>query len=338
MKIKLPPIKLYKRHPNNRYLGYTDTYGALKLLEDYCGKPMPLTRQIDWFYWTHGCHGPWRMRHPGLLTANLKNKMFKYLVESKEQEAYLKKHGYKHVYAVGLPILYVKDIKVERLPRSLLIMPSHTIRGNEKLNQDAYDNYINYIKPYLDNFDLVKACVHQGCIDNNMWIEEFKALGIDIIVGADPEDQNALLRQKHLYHQFDYVTTNAWGSHVAYALYFGCKVSIDGPHQELPKSEFVKQKGWDENPELVDILFSAALENDRQKTLQGLYTAPHLAKKNIPLGQKLVGDDCKKSPKQLYSIIKPKPNRVWLYYSQEAVIRIKNKFMTLCLGVYNLLR
>ena len=325
MEIKLPEIKLYKRHPDNREFGYTDTYGALKLIENYCGKSLPLKRPIDWFYWTHGCHGPWRMVDPALLTGNLQDKSLKYLVESKEQENYLKEYGYKNVFAVGLPILYVKEINVKRIPKSLLIMPSHTLQGNKKLDQEAYDNYINFLKPYLKHFDCVKACLHQGCITNNMWVAEFTALGIDIIEGANPEDENALLRQKYLFKQFDYVTTNNWGSHVAYALFFGCKLSIAGPYTEMPKKEYLKQHQWAENPELIDLLLGKEMNDYKLKVLKNTYIAPQKAQTDVELGKRLVGYDSKKTPEELIKILRPKASKIAVYYLTKLLSHVRNK-------------
>ena len=325
MNLLLPKIKLYKRHPENREFGYTDTYGSLKLIENYSGKPLPLKRPIDWFYWTHGCHGPWRMVHPGLLTGNVKNKTLKYLVESKEQELYLKRHGYKNAIAVGLPIIYVKDVQVSRIPNSLLIMPSHTLQGNNKLDQEAYDIYIKFLKPYLKYFDVVKVCLHQGCLANNMWVDEFTALGIDIIEGAHPEDENALLRQKYLFKQFDYVTSNNWGSHVAYALFFGCKLSIAGPYTEMPKKEYLKQHKWAENPELVDLLLGKEMNDYKLKVLKNTYIAPHKVQTDVELGKRLVGYDSKKTPEELIKILRPKASKIAVYYLTKLLSHVRNK-------------
>ena len=193
-------------------------------------------------------------------------------------------------------------------------MPSHTLRGDKKLDKEAYDSYINFIKPYLKYFSHVKVCLHSGCIDNNMWVDEFTELGIEIIEGGNGNDANALLRQKYLFKQFDVITTNNWGSHVAYALFFGCKVSISGPYTPSLKENFLKETAWKNHPKILDLLFSSKVETERKRILKHLYVEPHKGISDVELGKQLLGFYDKKSPKQLKKIMKPSLKEILKFY------------------------
>lgn len=315
MKIKLPVKQGFKRDSENHHLyGWSDNYGAIEVAAEYCGSPIPMKYPYQWFNWSHGCYGSWRLVHPGLITLNLENKKLKYLVATKKDEIFLKNNGYPNVKAIGLPILYVKDIKIKRIPNSLLIMPSHTVRGDKKVDKEAYESYIDFIKPYLKYFSAVKVCLHSGCIANNMWVNEFTALGIEIIEGADGNDKNALLRQKYLFKQFDFITSNNWGSHIAYALFFGCKVSISGPFTPILKENFLRETAWKNNPETLELLFSDKVKAERNKILKHLYVNPNEGLSDVELGKQLIGFYEKKTPKQLLSIMKPTFTEILNYY------------------------
>jgi hypothetical protein len=70
-------------------------------------------------------------------------------------------------------------------------------------------------------------------VKNGHWVKEFKALGIEIIEGVNADDKNALIRQSTVFQYFNHLTTDAWGSQIAYKLYYGMKVSICGPSPRL---------------------------------------------------------------------------------------------------------
>jgi hypothetical protein len=236
--IILPPLKVFKQDTKNHSkYGYSDHYGAIKVAEKYIGKSIYFDYPNNFFLWLHGSSGHWENCHPGVITYYLNNTKLKYFVATKDQENYLKSCGYQNAMAIGLPIIYETVPEVNRIPNSLLIMPPHTLTGFNKSATELYLSYINFIKPFLSRFKTVVACIHSACLQNGMWINEFKSIGVEIISGASTEDENALLRQLYLFRQFETMTTTDFGSHVAYALYANCKVSIAGPKVIIPLSE-----------------------------------------------------------------------------------------------------
>ncbi len=324
-KIQLPDIKLFNQHPNNREFGWSDHYGAIKVAERYVGNKIAINHYHQWFFWSHGCQGPWLNIHPGILTHFLENKNLKYLLINKTQEIYLKNYGFKNVKAIGLPFIYVNEVNLQRIPNSLLIMPSHTLLGDKKLDKEAYESYTDFIKPFLTHFSVVKACIHYSCIRNNMWVDEFNKLGIEIIEGARTDDENALLRQTYLFKQFDFVTTNSWGSHVAYGLFHGCKVSIAGPFFPRPKEDFLRDGKWKRNPSILDIILSKEIEENKNELLKELFTLPNEAKTNVEFGRQLVGYYDKKTPAELLKIIKPSNFEVFKFNVSRVLRRLKIK-------------
>jgi hypothetical protein len=157
---------------------------------------------------------------------------FLYLVATKEEELFFKRN-YKSALAVGAPYTYAEKFdscKIRREPNSLLVMPPHGLPfSHENWSEESYVEKISNLK---SDFDHIVACIHSSCIDKNKWVEQLDNYGIPWIVGADMHDRNALVRMHRLFSSFEYMTTNSIGSHIAYAAYSGCKVSIYGDFLE----------------------------------------------------------------------------------------------------------
>lgn len=303
--IQLPEIKIFQQDKNNHKYAWSDHYGALHVISRYIGHEVTIKSAFDYFIWHHGCVGHWLNKHPDLVSSVVKDKTIRQFVERKDQELYLRQHGYKFVKSIGLPIIYEEMPKqLKRIKNSLLIMPTHTLLGDKKADAVYYENYINHIRKYLDEYEYVSVCLHKNCIDNNMWVEEFKSLGVSIIEGARTDDANAYLRQLYLFNQFETMTTPDWGSHVAYALYCGSKVSISGPKIERTREDYKRDGSWAKNPSLLEILFDKKTELDKDEYLSELYVEPTNAVANIDLGGYLVGFENKQSPKNLKYLFK----------------------------------
>jgi len=54
----------------------------------------------------------------------------------------------------------------------------------------------------------------------------WRLCGLNPVLGADPKDETSLVRLANLFRQHETMTTNAYGSHIAYAAAFGCRVSV----------------------------------------------------------------------------------------------------------------
>ncbi len=296
MEISLPPV-LHFQQSCQQDTGWADHYGALHVAAHYCNiesPPLPFPH-----LWQHGCIAPW-VSNPAFHIYNYHAPYDKKLfVARKDEELMLKNLGYENAKAIGLPMAYVPETNLKRIPRSLLIMPQHSLIGTEIGSDQLRREYIHSLVPYLSQFDIVAACVTANCIQNGFFVKDFTSVGIEILAGAITSDVNAYLRIRCLMEQFESMTTNAWGSHVGYGLYFGMKTSLFG----LPFKREDKES-------MKDTTFAVMSQEERKKIyeedefgprefLSHLYTEPHLGKQDYDLGAQLIGADNKCSPEEL---------------------------------------
>jgi hypothetical protein len=251
----------------------------------------------------HGCNGPWCTMPETILPHKQivcqKKKLFVYRQEEAE---ILKKAGLEPTMAIGSPAIYLPEYKIKRIPNSLLIMPQHSLVGLALGSELDRKRYIESIIKYFDKFKLIAACISPSCLRNGYFIKELKKYGIHIISGAMTRDANALVRMKYLMQQFEYMTTNGWGSHLAYGLYYSMKVSVFGDQFKGEYDEILKDKSW----KAIDSMKrKAVFENEykqAQNFVEPFIALPHQGIKNIELGQWLLGEINKKSPEELISL------------------------------------
>jgi len=214
-------------------------YGDQKAAAIYCAfqdVPHPINGE-----WQHGWIVPERNIHPEFVIGSdgrsyERRERCTFYVARQDQVDYLRSQGYKKVHAIGLPVLYVQAPQVKRIPGSLLVMPAHSLpETTEEWDADEYARSINSIAP---RFSLVCLCVHKSCIGKGNWVSAFKDVNIQIVEGADERDQNSYLRLASLFNKFEFVTSNDFGSQIAYASYFKCKVSVAGPHLKWKKTDY----------------------------------------------------------------------------------------------------
>jgi hypothetical protein len=292
-KLNLPPFEPFDFEDAHAFNFWRDYYGALEIIKEYCSlNPKTTFRNFSWY---HGTFPP-GYNTLSILTNNLFDKNKIYFVTDKEQEQILKSNGYTKTFCIGLPIIYVKVPKVERIKDSLLIMPSHSLVGgitDNSINKGEFlDNIID-----VQKFDRTKilACLHSNDIKNSFWINELKERGISYIEGAKINDKNAYHRQVSLFSQFEYMVTNDFGSHILYALFFGVKVSIlDFPIEYKDIEDEVKERIM---PEIGYSLKD--LENLKKEKFKALYTDIKNAKQNIALGESYLGFKHKKSADEM---------------------------------------
>ena len=194
-------------------------YGDLKTSALYCG--LRNTPHYIFGEWQHGWHPPEDNDHPEAVVGSagrsrLQRTSGTFFVARDDQRDYLASHGYRHVRPIGLPIIYTEKPETERFPGSLLVMPTHsTATSREQWSGEEYANYINSI---AEHFTRVTVCIHKNCLDKGNWRGSFNGPGITIVSGAHKSDQNSLKRMAMLMSQHEYVTSNSFGSHIAYCL------------------------------------------------------------------------------------------------------------------------
>jgi hypothetical protein len=198
----------------------------------------------------------------------------KYLVATEKHENFLKSRG-KNAKAIGAPYVYVKildDLKITRNPGSLLVMPPHGLSyTTEKFDEAKYVQVINELKK---DFKDVVVCIHPSCIDKNHWVKSFNKIGIPFIVGANLADKNSLIRMHRIFQHFEFVTTNKIGSHVAYAAYSGCKVSIYGDYEEFKDDDLKNDLLYKAYPHVLKHNLHSGSEKKIREKYHFLFTHP----------------------------------------------------------------
>lgn len=201
--------------------GEADYYGASYQVAKRLGLIQALKAEAKWEHgWKYG-----DVLMPEHLGGYHKKDQM-HLVSNEKHRGILARDGFKHVEAVGLPYIYAAEPTIEKKKASLLVCPGHT--SNFSANEWAVfaESYAKAVASVRDDFSEVLLCVTANCIERNEWIKEFEAEGIPWIMGASIFDRNALERMRTIFRRFEYVTSNVIGSHLVYAAYESCKVSI----------------------------------------------------------------------------------------------------------------
>lgn len=286
----LPSIQKLKKRSEAEF------YGASRLIVKKLGLPFTPDTRGKSARWLHG----WLYQevYPiEQITGGHDTSI--YLVPLAEHEDFLKDKGL-NAKAVGMPFIYTEDIvteKIERVENSLLVMPPHSLSySNENWDEDSYAKQINDLK---DQFDLIVVCLHQICIEKKLWVAAFKKYDIPYIIGAKADDKNSLIRMYKIFNSFEFMTTNQIGSHVAYASYCGCKVSIYGDYAEYSKDDFIDDPYYKRFPSNLesDLLYSS--KKYLESSFPFLFSSPIDAKKRISWAEGQLGKENKTTARTL---------------------------------------
>jgi len=161
------------------------------------------------------------------------------VVATRYQQNFLLHKGFATVYAGGLPFAYVEKSSFKRRPGSLLIMPPHSAQ----LTGVGLDSkLLDYIEDIASYFSEICVSLHVHDYENQELTNHLKKRNIRFILGADPIDANSLNRMRQIFDYFDYVSSTIMGSHILYAAFCGCKVSLLRTHLQLySRSSFINQ-------------------------------------------------------------------------------------------------
>lgn len=136
-------------------------------------------------------------------------------------------HGHRDVIAGGLPFAYVPPAHVERERESLLIFLPHSL-DYQRVRLPVAD-YLDGATALRREFSRIDVCIYGHDYDEGTQKRECEERGFNIVRGASPDDAGALVKLRATLERYEYVTTPMIGSHVLYAAYCGCKVSITRP-------------------------------------------------------------------------------------------------------------
>jgi len=313
--MRLPPVCEFKLRPWTQSFG-GDYYGALQVAAEYCRLSKVPTHFPG--SWQHGTWPPWQKIRPEVIVYNAP-KTATCFVARQDEVAFLKEGGYRKVRAIGLPIIYTKPSGLKRIPNSLLVMPTHSLASD--VLAPSTEQYVREIASIRNRFGLVAACVSAHCIAKGLWTSQFAEQGIQVVRGAGIDDVNALKRMRALFDTFEYVTTDSYGSHVYYALYFGAKVSIWGSATPVLRENVLSDGAWTPYPEAVDKLLSEETDRKAEVHLAPLRVDPWIGVQNVDATNSMVGHDHKLSPDEMRTVFGWTPLGVLVGSAKEMIRR-----------------
>lgn len=297
MKLNFPSVHIQKLY------GEFDFYGANNVLSKYLNVKFIDKKKYNIAY-THGWKPDYFLNSdPRIIYSHSFLKKNHLIFVARESiKKYLISQGYTNVHSIGMPVVYLPEKKYRRIPNSLLIMPSHSL-DYTKHNHWKFKEYVEEIKKIKHHFKEVFICIHPSCIKKNYWVNEFKEAGFNnIITGIDIRDINALFRLKKMMESFEFVTTNGFGSHLAYAAFFGAKISIYGSYNEYKKEDFADDPYFINNPEILEKSLELYSENIVKYNYSELFKEPHMATTNTEWGKYEVGFYDKRNKKNLINL------------------------------------
>jgi len=315
LQISLPKqssIKLYTE---------PDNYGASNLISS--ALRLPFTPR-SFAYWLHGWNSV-PLKYIELFGVDWDGL---YLVARQEEMEFLKKNNKKAV-AIGAPFIYTDYFtsicELQRKANSLLVLPPHGMSyTTEKWNESMY---VEEIASVINDFEFVAVCISPNDIEKNKWVDSFKKINIPIIEGARVNDKNALLRMRSLFNQFEFVTTNSLGSHVAYAAYAGAKVSFFGHYQYYDIGDTKKDDLHKLYPKAFEYLVEEKQERNVRKRYGHLfYKHPSHARLAINYAKNWLGFSEKKAPIEVANLLKWWPHQQIYQFSKKAYIKFKRAF------------
>jgi hypothetical protein len=196
------------------------------------------------------------------------------LVATPEIEALLKANDYPHATAVGDPFIYTKKPSMERIPNSILIVPEHSSKEKNAHYEKLKSFYLPENPDVLKSrFSMIAACLSGFCVLRNNYLDFYEKSGIPWITGAWLHDAYALQRIRNLFSQFEYVATNAIGTHIPYAGYCGCKLIYYGKGKNINKKDLVGIPIYDKYPQLIDIIIHEQKLETTKKRFPFLFQA-----------------------------------------------------------------
>ncbi len=272
-------------------------YGAADVAARYCG--LSRTPAFLRGTWQHGWVNSERQFHPRALFGESVGQRpgERLWVARKDEEDYLRSLGLRGARAIGLPVTYLPRPDVRRRPGTLLVMPVHSI--GYTTHRWPMEEYADQIEAIRKDFDAVVVCVHPSCWDHGYWAPQFEQRGLPVVHGAHGEDRNGLRRVAALLSAAEYMTTNGLGSHVAYAAYFGARVSIHGTFVEYRPEDYRNAPFYRENPHLLGPILEAHSEAAVRRSLPQFFCRPREAAPHVAWAEEQLGHANKVSPATL---------------------------------------
>jgi hypothetical protein len=159
--------------------------------------------------------------------------------------------------------------------------------------------YASAIADIGRRFDHVAVCLSREDLEAHQWVDAFRGRGFEVFSAVDPYQPDALHQLKRLLCSFEYVTTNGFGSHIAYAAYCGARVSVFGPFAAMPIERMARTHAVRMFPELLGKACELCSEAPLRRNYPFLFVDPDKAVVRTGWGAHEVGEPCKAAPYEL---------------------------------------
>ena len=301
---ELHPRKFFTRKNN------LDRYGFSNILKKYTGTRF---NYRPFCQWIHGAIwwddyldiddivGPVQYRND-----------LSIVVATEAQKKTCRDHGYKNVYIGGLPINYTEEFSVKRNEDVLVAYISHSSEGQE---EDVLDiNYLDFLSSLRNKYETIYVSVFGLDISKSI-VNEISRRGLKVYEGAHPEETYSMERTKAMMMYAGKISANTMDSSVAYALNFGCKVSIFEDLHPFNPSNLLKS-GWDKRHiQRYEHIYSYKYLKER---FPKLFKPLDECECDVGLGQLLCGSNYKMLPATVKDVIGWTPKAQFINFSKSA--------------------
>ena len=253
------------------------------------------------------------------------------IVSSKYRVGVLEKQSNFHgAYAIGPYIHYANSImdkeqikeEKERLGKSLLVFPSHSIEGS--ISKFDFEGFIDQIKTFAGDFDTVRVCLYYKDIQLKRH-EFYQKNGFEVVTAGHLNDYYFLPRLKNIIELSDMTMSNNVSTHLGYCIY------LNKPHFVLDNDIKYVAEGKDRNSQLMidngEKALSDVNNNDNFLKIKQLFSNfdEKITKDQYDLIGYLWGFDEIKSPGELKKLFfNINENYSMLKYYFSGLIRLKD--------------
>jgi hypothetical protein len=275
---------------------YTAMYGSDVVAARYCGFRKSPSPPLG--LWMHGWYPETRsLDRPERLfdvtMANLREEQ--YWVTTERQAKFLRRLGFPRSTPIGLPLVYVPKPAVARERDSLLVMPAHSLPASDRARGTS--DYVASISALKSTFRRICVCINAHDWIWGNWVHEFQTAGFEVIRGAG--DISSLEHMASLFSQYEFVTTNGFGSLIAYASAFGAKASFYGPFSEVSIDSLKNVSFFIDNPDLRSVEVKCLEESYCREMFPEFFCHPAEARERVEWGRAEIGWQNKVPPDEL---------------------------------------
>lgn len=249
--------------------------------------------------WSHGCQAEHTLSKEQV-TWNPVWTLNK-LVRNAEVASITTSFGVKNVHAVGMPINYVDSIGVNRMEKSVLFMPAHSL-SYIKIKQDI-QGLVDKALSLRDHNYYVCFSVHQDCVIQGNITNILEKHDIDWFAGASASDPGSLQRVRNVFECFEFVASNTMGSYFFYSQLFGAKFFFVDPYFEYDPVTFRNDPFWKNYPDLCNKLIQSVSRGEIYRRYPEYFGDIENAQCNKKLAQLVCGTEHVRGPQEIARLL-----------------------------------